>query len=68
MLRQRSLARLRHDAPWARAGLTLTIAALTLLPGADFAAGDAPALTAKGIYHDVDRYQRSGLKFQPMTR
>ncbi len=43
----------------------LAIAALTLFPaGAMFAAGDGPSLTAKGIYHDVDRYQRSGLKFR----
>ena len=36
------------------------IATLLLLPSAG-AAGDE--LTAKGIYHDADRYQRSGLKF-----
>lgn len=50
----------------------LTLATLLLLPAAELAAdpssrtgsSDAPALTAKGIYHDVDRYQRSGLKFR----
>ncbi len=43
------------------------IAALILLPAAaSFAAGsDASAeLSAKGIYLDADRYQRSGLKFR----
>ena len=44
------------------------IAALLLSPAVTFAdsssrgAGE-PELTAKGIFHDVDRYQRSGLKF-----
>ncbi len=66
MSKHSSLARL-----W-RGALTLTtIAALMLFPAAaSLAAGDAsphgatPQLTAKGIYHDVDRYQRSGLKFR----
>ncbi len=71
-LRHVPLARLRRDAPSARLrrALTLTIAVLTLFP-AGFAAGDSSQqgagdaqLTAKGIYHDVDRYQRSGLKFR----
>lgn len=41
--------------------LTLVIAALTLFPAAGSLAGDE--LSAKGIYLDTDRYQRSGLKF-----
>ncbi len=64
----------QRKSPWARIQrdiLTLAAAALTLLP-AGFAAGDTSAagragemkLTAKGIYYDVDRYQRSGLKFR----
>jgi hypothetical protein len=48
--------------------LTLSLATLILIPAAGVAAGDELAagdrLTAKGIYHDVDRYQRSGLKFR----
>ena len=45
--------------------LPLAVAALTLLPATPtFAGSNEARLTAKGIYHDVDRYQRSGLKFR----
>lgn len=43
--------------------LILAIAAVTLVPAAASLAAEDEKLTAKGIYHDVDRYQRSGLKF-----
>ncbi len=43
--------------------LTLSIAALIMLPAAVSLATPPETLTAKGIYHDVDRFQRSGLKF-----
>ncbi len=52
------------NSPWARGTLIMTAAALILLPAAaGFAAGET-TLTAKGIYYDVDRFQRSGLKFR----
>ncbi len=43
--------------------LALTFVALILVPAAASLAG-GDELTAKGIYHDVDRYQRSGLQFR----
>ncbi len=42
--------------------LLLAIFAVTLCAAASLAA-EPQELTAKGIYYDVDRYQRSGLKF-----
>ena len=54
---------MRHRARdrWA----SLLLATLILSPAAAGpASGGEPSLTAKGIYHDVDRYQRSGLKFR----
>ncbi len=62
-------ARPRRDTP-ALTVATLTVATLILLPVAVFAGeasaagAEPPRLTAKGIYYDVDRYQRSGLKFR----
>ena len=43
---------------------TLAIAALLMLPAAASLATTPETLTAKGIYHDADRFQRSGLKFR----
>ena len=44
--------------------LLIALAALTLpIAMPRLAADEPPALSAKGIYYDVDRHQRSGLKF-----
>ncbi len=46
--------------------LILSLATLILIPAGSFAGEPSAAedrLTAKGIFHDADRFQRSGLKF-----
>ena len=42
----------------------LAVTALLMLPAVASLATAAEPLTAKGIYHDADRFQRSGLKFR----